>query len=385
MKKLILENSMGRRIVGKVGKIVLGIVIIILVGVAFLTGILLLRSKGEMKQFEDSNGRILKGSLSEKGYVTINDAKMGMIIKSKDITNPVLLFVHGGPGMPEYPLIGESSNDLADYFTVVWWDQRGAGLSYSSDISKDTMTTEQFISDTVEVTNYLRKRFSKEKIYLMGHSWGTFIAIQAAAKAPELYHAYIGMGQITNQMESERLAYDYMLDYYDRKGDRNALKRLKSVSLSTSNNLPDEYLSMRDELMHRCGIGTTHKMRSVVTGIFVPVMWNQEYTLGEKINIWKGKAFSNTTNLRQEMYDTDIPKCVTELKIPVYFFSGLYDYTVNYQMAKEYMNKLKAPIKGFYLFKESAHSPFIEESEKVLNIMVNDVLKGRNELAEEID
>ncbi|HEX3076732.1 MAG TPA: alpha/beta hydrolase, partial [Lachnospiraceae bacterium] len=306
-------------------------------------------------------------------------------IKSKDITNPVLLFVHGGPGMPEYPLIGESANDLADYFTVVWWDQRGAGLSYSSDISKDTMTTEQFISDTVEVTNYLRKRFSKEKIYLMGHSWGTFIAIQAAAKAPELYHAYIGMGQITNQMESERLAYDYMLDYYDRKGDRNAVKRLKSVSLSTSNNLPDEYLSMRDELMHRCGIGTTHKMRSVVTGIFVPVMWNQEYTLGEKINIWKGKAFSNTTNLRQEMYDTDISERVTELKIPVYFFSGLYDYTVNYQMAKEYMIKLKTPIKGFYLFKESAHSPFIEESEKVLNIMVNDVLKGRNELAEEID
>jgi pimeloyl-ACP methyl ester carboxylesterase len=385
MKKLDSESSIARRIAGKVGKIMLAIILIILVGVALLTGILLLRSGGNMKPFRDSNGGILKGSLSEKVYVTINDVKMGMIIKSKDITNPVLLFVHGGPGMPEYPLMEESSNALADYFTVVWWDQRGAGLSYSSDISKDTMTTEQFISDTVEVTNYLRKRFGKEKIYLMGHSWGTFISIQAVAKVPELYHAYIGMGQITNQMESERLAYDYMLDYYDRKGDRNAVKRLKSVSLSTSNNLPNEYLSMRDELMHGCGIGTTHKMRSVVTGIFVPVMWNQEYTLREKINIWKGKAFSNTTNLRQEMYDTDITKFVTELKIPVYFFSGIYDYTVNYQMAEEYLKKLKAPIKGFYLFKESAHSPIFEEPEKVVDIMVKDVLKGRNELAEETD
>jgi pimeloyl-ACP methyl ester carboxylesterase len=126
-------------------------------------------------------------------------------------------------------------------------------------------------------------------------------------------------------------------------------------------------------------------MRSVVTGIFVPVMWNQEYTLREKINIWKGKAFSNTTNLRQEMYDTDITKFVTELKIPVYFFSGIYDYTVNYQMAEEYLKKLKAPIKGFYLFKESAHSPIFEEPEKVVDIMVKDVLKGRNELAEETD
>lgn len=132
---------------------------------------------------------------------------MGMIIKSKNVSNPVLLFVHGGPGMPEY----KYSSALEDNFTVVWWDQRGAGLSYHSGMSKEKMTTEQFVSDTIEVSKYLCQRFKQEKIYLLGHSWGSLIAIQAAQKSPELYYAYIGVAQITNQIESEKIAYDYMV------------------------------------------------------------------------------------------------------------------------------------------------------------------------------
>jgi pimeloyl-ACP methyl ester carboxylesterase len=159
----------------------------------------------------DKNGKVIEGSISEKVYTKINGVNMGMIIKSKNRSNPVLLFVHGGPGMPEYPFTETYPAGLEENFTVVWWDQRGAGLSYNSDIQKETMTTEQFVSDTVKVTNYLRERFGQDKIYLMGHSWGSYIAIQAAAKSPELYHAYIGVGQISNQMESEKIAYEYMI------------------------------------------------------------------------------------------------------------------------------------------------------------------------------
>ncbi|WP_258880000.1 alpha/beta fold hydrolase [Clostridium estertheticum] len=130
-------------------------------------------------------------------------------------------------------------------------------------------------------------------------------------------------------------------------------------------------------MMHRAGIGTTHKMESVVSGIFMPVMRNNEYTLSEKINIWRGKTFSNSTVLNKELYRTDLSKTVTKLDIPVYFFSGIYDYTVNYSMSEAYLKKLSAPVKGFYLFKESAHSPIFEEPKKVVHIMREDVLKSQ--------
>ncbi len=344
--------------------------------------ILLIQSQGKVRPVLDKNGMVIEGSISEKVYVPINGVKMGMVIKSKNRSNPVLLFVHGGPGMPEYPFIEEYPTGLEEHFTVVWWDQRGAGLSYNSNIPKETMTTEQFVSDTIKVTNYLRQRFGQDKIYLMAHSWGSYIAIQAAAKSPELYRAYIGVGQITNQIESEKIAYEYMIKYYKAAGDEKTVKKLEEASFKTMNYMPSEYNKIRDDAMHRAGIGTTHKMKSVVTGIFMPVMQNREYTLREKINIWRGKAFSSSTVLNDELYKMDLSKKITKIHIPVYFFSGMYDYTVNYSMSEDYLKKLDAPVKGFYLFKNSAHSPMFEEPKKMMQIMQENVGKGKNDLAD---
>ena len=114
---------------------------------------------------------------------------------------------------------------LKNYFTVVWWEQRGSGLSYNADIPPETMTLEQMISDTKELTNYLRNRFGKEKIYLMGHSGGTFIGIQVAARMPELYHAYIGVAQMSDQLKSERLAYEYMIKKFSEKGNTKMVQK----------------------------------------------------------------------------------------------------------------------------------------------------------------
>src|SRR6266508_2774672 len=121
--------------------------------------------------------------------------------------------------MPDYFLSERYQTGLEEYFTVVWWEQRGSGISYSPDIPRETMMLEQMISDTLEVTNTLRQRFGTEKIYLMGHSGGTFIAIQAAARAPELYYAYLGVVQMSNQLKSEQLAYDYILQQFKENGN----------------------------------------------------------------------------------------------------------------------------------------------------------------------
>ena len=360
------------------------VVCILLISILILAGVLLLWSPGKPIPFVDENGDPLAGSLSEKIHVNINGVEEGMFIKSKDVNNPVLLFIHGGPGMPEYWLTQWYPTGLEDDFTVVWWEQRGAAMSYHPDIPPETMTAEQFIADTLEVTKYLRNRFGQEKIYLMAHSWGSYIGIQAAAREPDLYYAYIGVGQVSHQIQSEQLSYQYALAFYKENGNVDMVRRLEAAHPSLTVPLPVAYDSMRDEYMHGAGIGTTRDMKSVVTGIFLPSWHFREYTLGEKVNLWRGKFFSRSSSfsLWDKMQIMDLTEQVTRLEIPVYFLHGLYDYTCAYPLAKAYFEKIEAPVKGFYTFEQSAHSPMFEEPEKVQQILREDVLAGTNSLAD---
>ena len=239
------------------------------------------------------------------------------------------------------------------------------------------------ISATLVVTNYLRQRFGKEKLYLMGHSGGSFIAIQAAARAPELYYAYIGVAQMSNQLQSEKLAYDYMLQKLKEDGNTGMLHRLEAAPVTMAGGTPDAYLAVRDQAMHSLGIGTLHEMHSVVTGLMLPSFAFREYTLTEKINLWRGKSQSGVSALWGTILATDLRKQVPELKLPVYFLEGIYDYTCSYTEAKSYFESLRAPIKGFYTFGQSAHCPMFEEPEKVQKIFQEDVLAGANNLADE--
>lgn len=342
--------------------------------------VLLIMSPGKPQPFLDKNGNILAGSSSEKIHININGTEQGMFIKGKDKTKPILLYLHGG--MPDYCLTAKFPTGLEDYFTVVWWEQRGSGISYNADNSNQLITLELMISDVISVTNYLRQRFGREKIYLMGHSGGTFIGIQAAAKEPDLYYAYIGVAQMSNQLKSEVLAYNYILKQFKEKGNFEMVRKLEEAPVTLKDGIPEKYLKLRDDAMHSLGIGTMHDMNSVITGIFLPSLQFREYTFIEKVNLWRAKSRSGVSSLLNEMLSTDMSDKVQELKIPVYFFEGIYDYTCSYTEAKSYFEKLKAPLKGFYTFKESAHSPMFEEPGKMQNILKNDVLNGSNTLAD---
>jgi pimeloyl-ACP methyl ester carboxylesterase len=369
-----------KSLVRKVIRIMLAIPAVLLVCVFILVGVLLAYSPGKPEPFLDENGDLLAGSISEKVFVTINGVKQGMFIKSKDATHPVLLYLHGG--LPEYFISQQYPTDLEDYFTVVWWEQRGSGISYSADMPPEMMTLEQMIADTLEVTNYLRQRFGQEKIYLMGHSGGTFIGILAAARAPELYHAYIGVAQMSYQLKSERLAYEYMLERYQANGNVKMVRKLLAAPVTMTDGTPAAYLALRDGAMHSLGIGTTHDMKSVITGVFIPSLTSRDYTLIEKVNLWRAKSRSGVSPLWDTILATDLSQQVPELDLPVYFFEGIYDYTCSYTEAKAYFDKLGAPLKGFYTFEQSAHSPLFEEPEKTLHILLEDVLAGTNGLAD---
>jgi pimeloyl-ACP methyl ester carboxylesterase len=160
------------------------------------------------------------------------------------------------------------------------------------------------------------------------------------------------------------------------------VRKLEKAPATMMGGMTDAYLALRDGAMHRLGIGTTHVMDSVLSGIFIPSLLSRDYPLIEKLNTWRAKAKSGMALLADDMLATDLGQEVTELSVPVYFLEGIYDYTCSYTLAKEYFKQLKAPIKGFYTFEQSAHSPLFEEPEKMRRILQEDVLLGGNNLAD---
>lgn len=316
--------------------------------------------------------------LDEKCFIDINGIKQGMFLRSENELNPVLLFIHGGPGMPEYFLAEKFPTGLESLFTVCYWEQRGAGLSYSPGMKPESITVDQLIEDTISVSKYLCERFGQQKIWLMAHSWGTYIGIQAAQTVPELYHAYIGVGQIVNMIESERIAYAYMLEEYKKHGDKKMLKELLKCPVLESDRSVLAFFAtvLRDQAMHKIGIGTMRGMKSVITGVFIPVLQCKAYTLSERMTIWKAKAFLRSrTGLIQALFTADLMSRDICLEIPAYFMSGRYDYTVNHDLSKKMADTIEAPRKAFYTFEHSAHSPMFEEPELFKRIVAKEILQ----------
>lgn len=318
----------------------------------------------------DENGNEIDGSVSEKRLEDINGTKLGMFIKGESSDKPVLLFLGGGPGLPEYLLEDMYPTGLEKQFIVCCLEYRGTSLSYTSETTSDTMTTEQYLSDVNEVTEYLKKRFNKEKIYLMGHSFGSYIGINAAKQHPEQYYAYIGMSQISDQYKSEVIAYNYMIDEYRKTGNESMAEALESCNLTLSDDLYNQYFEKyRDKAMHELGVGTCHDMNSVITGIFFPSLRCVAYTPLERIRIWQGKAAANGTSVQKDAFSFNGFEKIDKLEIPIYFFGGVYDYTCCYTLQKEYYDYIEAPDKEFYSFENSAHSPLFEESDKAMEIL----------------
>lgn len=355
----------------------MGWLIVSLVGAMFITMLFVFPiSRGLVKPFADENGNEIEGSISEKIFVEINGEMHGMFIKGIDQTKPVLLLLHGGPGMTDYYLDQAYPSKLEESFVVCYWEQLGTGLSYSKELTIEMMTTERMISDAIAVTNYLRERFEQDKIYLMGHSFGSYLGLNTIHQAPELYHAYIAMSQITNQLQSEKDAYEYMLTEYETLGNTKMVKKLNEYPVLESDEILHQYLntSLRDEAMHLLGVGTTHDMKSVISGLFFPSLRCTDYTQSERLNIWKGKIFSRSTNLMNDVYAFNAFEDITEISVPIYFFAGEYDYTVTYDLQKAYFESINAPIKGFYTFHNSAHSPVFEEADFAYQIIQTDIL-----------
>lgn len=302
--------------------------------------------------------------------VRIGGIDQFITIRGADRRNPVLLILHGGPGFVEAPMGWWNTRGLEEYFTVVQWDQRGAGKTYLLNDPKlvaPTMTPERMISDAEELISWLRANLGKRKIFLLGHSWGSYLGLEVAKRHPEWLYAYIGTGQATDVRESERRGYEYALNAAKKAKNKEAISELESIAPYAAAGRPIPLKSIMVERKWSDFFGgvmayRTHQMDDEAAEL------SPDYTDAEITHVYDGNDYSErflfSDALRLDLKD------VRELKCPLILLEGRHDRTVNSTVAYEWFSHVRSPSKRFIWFEHSAHEVMSEEPGKVLVSLV---------------
>jgi len=310
-------------------------------------------------------------AISELKEVTIGDVEQWVYIRGEDSNKPVLLMLHGGPGSSQIGFIRKFQAKLEQHFVVVQWDQRGAGLSYSKKVPSESMNINQFVKDTIEVTEYILSRLNRKQLYLLGHSWGTIIGMLAIKHAPQLYKRYFGVAQVTDVTSSERLSYNKLLERAKTEKNTKAYDALFQIGPPPWNDLKHERIHQK--YIETFGGGITHDGK-MIKKIMLNLLTSKEYTLRDCIRFMQGQLFS-MKNLHAEMIQLNLKEIINRVNIPVYFIMGKHDLTVPYEPTKSFFNGVHAPEKHWIMFEHSAHSPIWEEPEIFLEILLSETKK----------
>ena len=299
--------------------------------------------------------------------VRIGGIDQWVSIRGSNKNNPVILLIHGGPGYVSMPMSWWFARGWEEFFTVVNWDQRGAGKTYLINDPASvapTMTLSRMVADAEEMTAWIRKRLDKEKIFVIGHSWGSYLGLELAKRQPDKMHAYIGVGQLTDGPESERRGWRFALDAAHDAGNQIAVRELKAIAPYAAGRgripLKDIYTQRRwldfygGVMAHRRGNSAESHLAQL----------SPDYTDEEIAHIWDGNEFTERF-LLSEVLSLDL-SVTRKLKCPLIIFAGRYDVNVNSQVAKAWFEKVEAPAKQFVWFEESAHLPMTEEPGKFL-------------------
>lgn len=286
------------------------------------------------------------GSVSFLGAVDINGDRQFLLVRGRDKEKPILLFLHGGPGMPAMYLGHRFQRPLEKEFVVVHWDQRASGKSFRKGIDPALISTTQLLSDAEAVVSHLQQRYGAEKIYLAGHSHGSYLGAILAARRPDLFHAYIGIGQVTDFKREIEVQNAYLKTQLSSLG-------LPPDTEITSANSEDLLFQTGSELY-----GETSFMPLIMAGLTAP-----EYSLSDVMKVKSGSSFSSA-NMKRDAIDGELMDEITQFDIPVIMMMGKHDMVTPTSLAKEYFDLIEAPSKRWVIFDQSAHFPFFEEPEK---------------------
>ena len=291
--------------------------------------------------------------IDEQSKINLNGMPQFFSIRAEKENAPLLVYLHGGPGDAALPLVMKYNKMLEQQFTVVVWEQRGAGKSYYK--FDGNITIDIFLKDLHTLVEHLLGRFHQSSLYLLGHSWGSILGLRFVQAYPELVRTYIGCGQVVNMRKSSKTAYEYALAHADKK----SLKRLREIDCSYQgdNWLNDLLFVTRQVVKHK---GSLYGRRNYNDLVF-PFLFSPYYTLPDLIRRQKG-SLQAIQYLWQEIMEIDF-EAQTRYGAPVIFIEGRYDSHVSSALAKEYFDRIETE-KRFYWFEESCHFPQWSESEK---------------------
>jgi len=319
---------------------------------------------GKTPPFRGPRGELVADSIAEVAYLRLGGVDQWVMIRGESLANPPLILLHGGPGLSETSFFRYFNAELEKRFTVVYWDQRGAGKSFDRSIHRSSMRVEQFIADLDELVDAVRARLGKKKVAIFGHSWGSALGVLYAARFPEKVAAYVGSGQIGDAAAAEASSYAFALAEAKRLGDRRALKKLRAIGPpphDAKRLWAERMLVSRFE--GRLGARALWKTTRAVLGA-------PEASLFDLPKSARGFRFSLDA-MWSEVSQLNLMKAAPALQMPVFFFLGRNDHWVPPEVSEAYFDALNAPSKKLVWFEKSRHEPFVDQAAEFNAAMID--------------
>lgn len=319
-----------------------------------------------------ADGDPLPGSIAELTTVEHDGHEMGLMLRGASTDAPVVLFLAGGPGGAERGAMRNHLSELEQTFVVATWDQRGTGVSYPALDPTSTLTLDSYVDDTIAVTNHLRERFDQDRIYVMGQSWGTTLGVLAVQRAPELYRAFIGTGQMVSQLATDTIFYEDTLAWAGREGRDDLADQLRDIGPPPYEDMLDYETALSYE--HQV-YPYDHSPNAEGQGGFSENFLVPEHTLTDQVHLLG--AFMDTFSvLYPQLQSIDFRDTATELDVPVFVVQGSHEADGRAEPFAEWFAQLEAPIKDLAVLRTSGHRPLFEQPDEFVAYM-NDVVLAR--------
>ncbi len=323
------------------------VLIIFIVAIFLLFTAIVILKRPHTPRIKGKMGKVPTESVASLEKVTLGGVSQWILVRGRERSHPILLFLHGGPGMPMMYLAHRFQRPLEDSFLCVQWDQRGAGKSFHKGIHPSSLTVEQLLSDALELINILRDRYGQDKIFLAGHSWGSYLGMLLVHRHPELFHAYVGISQVVDEAAALDLQDRFIRNRAKETGNDEALRDLDFSGPAAH----EKWLFQFGAVLYgQAGYGAFIK-----AGVLAP-----EYGVFDIPKVGKGSSFSS----RHMQYNAKEGPHLNNLKsveVPVYFFTGRYDFVTPFELIEEFSRELEAPINRIVWFERSAHFPFFSD------------------------
>lgn len=310
--------------------------------------------------------------IDEKRMVLLNGLPQKIHIKGVDEKNPVLLFLHGGPGVCNRHTIMTDHADLAKVFTIVAWDQRGSGGSYYG-AKKETLTVDQLVEDANALVNWLCERFHKDKIFIIGGSWGSELGTYLANRHPDKIAAYVGFGQVVDGAKNEEISFAFAMEEAAKAGDEKSIAILNKVGPPVKGVYKggfDGMMAQRNIMMKYGGYSKSAKKRSYFSSFVVPVLFSGEYSIKDIYGLVRGYKYVLT-----EMWDavgaTNFPETCTKFEVPYFVFDGVLDQNTPASLVQGWFDSIEAPQKELVWFEQSGHNPMGDEPERFKALLID--------------